>query len=357
MLQLLRGLTPEVRHRLSREAGRSSRGTTRPGRRAAREGGAAAAGLLDDQLDAGVVPELRAPRRSRCRALPPRRGSAARSRREPRLAQALSGERRPARGHVAVPTSSRSTRPRPARPARRGTARPFGPGAPAAHRPPAAAERRRRDERDLDHARRARARAASPRRARRARSCACRRSGRRSTAARPRRRPRAPRRRTPSPLPRRLATRSADRLLGRPVGLGHRRQVGFRLDPQVERPKARQRDRVGGVGELVREAEVRAHGPPRYRSSAASSARPAARTSASLPGRPTSWTDAGKPVLRRPARQRQRGPAEQVERVGEPDEATRASRSRRCRPAARRSASVGVSSRSNPSSAASAARS
>jgi hypothetical protein len=48
----------------------------------------------------------------------------------------------------------------------------------------------------------------------------------------------------------------ADRHLGGPVRLGHRREVGLRLDTQVERPETRQRDRVRGVGERVREAQV-----------------------------------------------------------------------------------------------------
>ena len=55
----------------------------------------------------------------------------------------------------------------------------------------------------------------------------------------------------------------ADRLLGRPVGLADGRQVGLRLDAQVGGAEASERDRVGGVGELVREAEVGAHGSQR----------------------------------------------------------------------------------------------
>ena len=48
----------------------------------------------------------------------------------------------------------------------------------------------------------------------------------------------------------------AQRQLDRPVGLGHRRQVGLGLDHQVGGPEARDRDRVGDVGELEREREV-----------------------------------------------------------------------------------------------------
>jgi hypothetical protein len=40
------------------------------------------------------------------------------------------------------------------------------------------------------------------------------------------------------------------------VGVGDRRQVGLLVDAQVGRAEARQRDRVGEVGELVREGEV-----------------------------------------------------------------------------------------------------
>ncbi len=55
----------------------------------------------------------------------------------------------------------------------------------------------------------------------------------------------------------------ADRLLGRSVGLAHRRQVGLRLDVQVGGAEPSHRDRVGGVGQLVCEAEVGAHGAQR----------------------------------------------------------------------------------------------
>ena len=44
------------------------------------------------------------------------------------------------------------------------------------------------------------------------------------------------------------------------VGLAHRREVGLGLDPQVVRAEARDRDRVGVVGELEREREMRFHG-------------------------------------------------------------------------------------------------
>jgi hypothetical protein len=40
------------------------------------------------------------------------------------------------------------------------------------------------------------------------------------------------------------------------VGIGDRGQVGLLVDAQVGRAEARQRDRVGEVGELVREGEV-----------------------------------------------------------------------------------------------------
>ena len=40
------------------------------------------------------------------------------------------------------------------------------------------------------------------------------------------------------------------------VGIGHGRQVGLGLDPQVERPEPPGRDVVGGVCEDMREAQV-----------------------------------------------------------------------------------------------------
>ena len=48
----------------------------------------------------------------------------------------------------------------------------------------------------------------------------------------------------------------ADRLLDGAIGLGHRRQVGLGLDHEIDGPVARQRDRVGDVGQLEREREV-----------------------------------------------------------------------------------------------------
>ena len=43
------------------------------------------------------------------------------------------------------------------------------------------------------------------------------------------------------------------------IGVGDRRQVGLRLDAQVERAEARKRDRVGEVGQLEREGQIRVH--------------------------------------------------------------------------------------------------
>ena len=54
----------------------------------------------------------------------------------------------------------------------------------------------------------------------------------------------------------------ADRRLDRPVGLCHRRQVGLRLDEQVARAEAAERDRVGRVGERESECKVGAHASP-----------------------------------------------------------------------------------------------
>ena len=48
----------------------------------------------------------------------------------------------------------------------------------------------------------------------------------------------------------------ADHLLDRAVGLGDRREVGLGLDHQVAGSEPRHRERVGGVGERVREREV-----------------------------------------------------------------------------------------------------
>ena len=55
----------------------------------------------------------------------------------------------------------------------------------------------------------------------------------------------------------------AQRLLDRAVGLGHGGQVGLGLDVQVGGPEARERDRVGDVGELQGEREIRLHRQPR----------------------------------------------------------------------------------------------
>ncbi len=54
----------------------------------------------------------------------------------------------------------------------------------------------------------------------------------------------------------------AERLLDRPVGLGHRRPVRLRLDEQVARAKAAERDRIGRIGEREGEREVGAHRSP-----------------------------------------------------------------------------------------------
>jgi hypothetical protein len=52
----------------------------------------------------------------------------------------------------------------------------------------------------------------------------------------------------------------ADRALDSPVRVRDRGQVGLRLDPKVGGPEARQRDRVGEVDERMRELEVCVHG-------------------------------------------------------------------------------------------------
>jgi hypothetical protein len=51
----------------------------------------------------------------------------------------------------------------------------------------------------------------------------------------------------------------AQRPLDGTIGVGHRTQVGLALDAQVGRAEPRQRERVGKVGELEREGEIRAH--------------------------------------------------------------------------------------------------
>ncbi len=53
----------------------------------------------------------------------------------------------------------------------------------------------------------------------------------------------------------------AQHALGRAVGVGDRREVGLRLDVQVARAKARQRQRVGGVCKLECVGEVGVHTP------------------------------------------------------------------------------------------------
>ena len=131
-------------------------------------------------------------------------------------------------------------------------------GAVAAPRPPAPAERRRRHDADRDARRPARARSASPRRDPARRSSACRRSGRGSSGARSCRRAPCSSPSTPSSGP--LALEQVEqRALDRAVGVGDGGQVGLRLDAQVERAEAGERDRVGGVGQLERESEVGVH--------------------------------------------------------------------------------------------------
>ena len=56
-----------------------------------------------------------------------------------------------------------------------------------------------------------------------------------------------------------LAEHRADLVLDGAVGFGHRRQVGLRLDDEVARPEAAERDRIRRVREPKRELEVRAH--------------------------------------------------------------------------------------------------
>src|ERR1700693_5156720 len=58
-------------------------------------------------------------------------------------------------------------------------------------------------------------------------------------------------------LPRAQALqRVTKRLFGGAVGVGHRRAVGLGVDAQIRRTEARQRDRIGDVGELQRDLEV-----------------------------------------------------------------------------------------------------
>ena len=56
-----------------------------------------------------------------------------------------------------------------------------------------------------------------------------------------------------------LGEQPSQLVLDRLVGFGHRRQVGFRLDPKIASAEPLQRDRVGSVGELECEGKVRAH--------------------------------------------------------------------------------------------------
>ncbi len=48
----------------------------------------------------------------------------------------------------------------------------------------------------------------------------------------------------------------ADHLLHRTVGLGDRGEIGLGVDHEVGRAKSRQRDAVGGIGELEGEREI-----------------------------------------------------------------------------------------------------
>ncbi len=127
------------------------------------------------------------------------------------------------------------------------------PGSAPALGVPAAAERRGRDARRAAPVRPPRARSASPRRGSRARSSACRRSGRRSSGGALGRAVLLAEHGVAGALG---CEERAERRLDRAVGVGHRRQVGLRLDDEVTGAEARERDRVGHVGEPQGEVEV-----------------------------------------------------------------------------------------------------
>ena len=130
----------------------------------------------------------------------------------------------------------------------------------AALGPPAAVQGRGATRRRAGRSRRPRARRASPRRGSPAGSCGCRRSGRGSSGG-------APVPAAPSSSPRiaspgrSLAEDRPELRLDGAIGLGHGRRVGLRLDREVARAEAAERDRVGRVGEAKCELEVGAHAP------------------------------------------------------------------------------------------------
>ena len=212
------------------------------------------AGLLDDHLHRREIPLADAERvRQRRRRTLRRSACTARSRRS--RARATRAVRSPARvldrereHGVLDPRDGRDVD----RLAVRERAR-------SALGPPAPRERRSRDDAELHHAVHLECDRASPRRGFRASSSACRRSGRRSSAA-----SRVPA--APCSSPRTASSGRSSREdpaqlgLDRAIGLGHGGEVGLHLDREAG-AEVRQRDRIGCVGEATRELEVGAHWP------------------------------------------------------------------------------------------------
>ncbi len=130
------------------------------------------------------------------------------------------------------------------------------------------------------------------------------------------------------------------------IDLRHRRQVGLRLDAEVERPEARQGDRVGEIREGEGEREVGVvRGERRERlfeQLARGEHEPVLAAAADELHRRR------QPQLGGATGKCERGPAEHVERVGEPDRSCRGPRAPRSRRAGATNGRVGVTSRSTP---------
>ena len=318
-------------------------------RRPAGEGRAAAAGLLDEQLDRRVVPELQHRVGGDVERRPRRRGSAARSRRSPRFDHARSASRAPAGRHVGAPTSSRRRVLEPrdggdAAAARRSRTRP-SPRTAHQRRPSAGAE----TSRDVDLAlalereqRRPDGDAAHVVRVPSIGSTIQRTSPPSSPSSSPS---------TPSPRPdaatsARIASSAARSASDTGV------RSGF---VSTCRSSARKRASVIASAASARSCakrEIGAHRRRRQRRRFEREPGGEHERVVARGARPPGSRPAGRPRL--PARQREGRPAERVEREREERQRRRGPRARRRRRAARRQLSVGVSRRSWPSSAANA---
>ena len=334
---------------------RAVRAQPRPAGRelAALEGRAAAAGLLDDEPDGGVVPQLRARVGGDVERRPRRPGSAARSRSRPRIAQARrTTSAQPdgiSRGAVVEATQS-STRAT----AETRHRSPVAANAPARRAPPTSGGRAPAPTRRATSTTPSRSSASSVAPHRDAAHVVHRPVDRVDDPARvaP---PSSPNSSPSTPSPgRSRATRA--RIASSAARSASETGVrsGFVSTDEVARAEARQRDRVGRVGERVREGEVGARGSSR---SACLEREPGGEHERvrRRAGRRAAPTPAARP---RPARTAARAPASRAALNGYVKRTIRSRHASSSMSAGgATNISVGVSSRSTPSSASSARRS